>query len=364
MNPRPTASRLASTMFRLVPGLAIAAVLGAQAQRHGAEQLTRPSNTLRSPATGAIPKVPTSTAPIQIRIGPYFGWNRSITISNGKVEAVAVPAVGRVMQFRFVGQSSPFWEDPALRGKDPDPKSSDWGNFGGDKTWPSPQSDWSQHTQRGWPPPPAFDSMPVEASIRRDTVVLTSPVDPYYGIRTERVIALAHDAPVMTITTTYEKVDGAPVKAGIWVITQLDEPVGVFCPVPTRSKFETGYDPQSGNELPANLKVDRALLSLTRDPRKSTKIGTDSSRLLWVGSTQMLLIDSPRIANAEYPDNGSSAEVYTNPDPRTYVELEMLGPVKLLKPGDTLQQVNTYSLLPRQSSDAATDARRVLGLSR
>lgn len=344
-------------LLTLLPAFAVS--LTGLAQQRGAERLTRSNQTTPPPPAEANP-LPRSTAPIQIRIGPYFGWPRSITISNGRVEAVAVPAVGRVMQFRFAGQSGPFWEDPALRGKEPDPKSSDWGNFGGDKTWPSPQSDWPKHTPRSWPPPPAFDSMPVEASIRRDTVVLTSPVDPYYGIRTERVIALEHNAPVMTITTTYEKVSGEPIQAGVWIITQLAEPVGVFCPIPPRSQFPAGYDRQSGDDLPANLKLEHGLLSLTRDAKKSTKVGTDSSRLLWVGTTQMLLIDSPRLDKGEYPDHGSSAEVYTNPDPKAYVELEMLGPLQTLKPGDTLRQVNTYTLLPRQSSNATTDARRVL----
>ena len=32
----------------------------------------------------------------------------------------------------------------------------------------------------------------------------------------------------------------------------------------------------------------------------------------------------------EYPDRGASAEVYTNPDPKEYVELEMLGPLARL----------------------------------
>lgn len=347
-------------------GLAISLTAGvptARAQRRGAEALSQPAKPNSNPTAtpvGAPPALTPSTAPIQIRLGPYFGWKRSVTISNGKVEAIAVPAVGRVMQFRFVGQSGPFWEDTSLRGKEPDPKSNEWGNFGGDKTWPSPQADWDKHTPRAWPPPPAFDSMPVEASFRRDTVVLTSPVDPFYGIRTERVIALDHNAPVMTITTSYEKVEGEPVKVGIWIITQLDEPTGVYIPIPPRSLFESGYNRQSGDILPANLKFDRGLLSLTRDPKQSTKIGTDSGRLLWVGPTQMLLIDSPRLLRGEYPDQGSSAEVYTNPDPKTYVELEMLGPLQTLKIGDRMSQVNTYTLLPRQSSDANADARRVL----
>ncbi|PYX54211.1 MAG: hypothetical protein DMG73_19425, partial [Acidobacteria bacterium] len=32
----------------------------------------------------------------------YHGWPNSLILSNGKVEVVVVPAIGRVMQFRFV----------------------------------------------------------------------------------------------------------------------------------------------------------------------------------------------------------------------------------------------------------------------
>src|ERR1041384_218159 len=87
----------------------------------------------------------------------YHGWTNSILVSNGRVEAVIVPAIGRVMQFRFAGEEDgPFWENSAMTGKAPDPAATEWGNFGGDKTWPAPQSDWPKTTPRAWPPPVAF----------------------------------------------------------------------------------------------------------------------------------------------------------------------------------------------------------------
>ncbi len=347
---------LLSAALACYPGVLLAAVSGLK----GAERLAAtPLSPVRSAQPGA-PEIVPSDAPIQIRIGPYFGWDRSWTVSNGKVEAVIVPAIGRLMQFRFLGQGSPFWEDPALRGKLPDPASSEWQNFGGDKTWPAPQADWERITARGWPPPVAFDSMPVVTSVRRDAVVLTSPIDPHFGIRTERVIRLEHEAPVMTIVTTYEKVSGDPAKVGVWIITQLEDPLLAAAPVPSPSHFPEGYNRQSGDQLPSNLTVEKGLLTLTRDPARSTKIGTDSERLLWVGETQMLLIESPRIRGADYPDQQSSAEIYTNPDPKAYVELETLGPLHDMKPGDRIRQTNTYTLLPRQLADPKMDARRVL----
>jgi hypothetical protein len=169
---------------------------------------------------------------------PYHQWTESAFLSNGKVEVVIVPAVGRVMQFRFAGQEEgPFWENRALDGKSPDPASKEWGNFGGDKSWPSPQGDWPRITGRGWPPPGAFDSMPVELKQEGDDVVLISKVDSHYGIRERRRISLAPSEAQMRIVTEYEKTEGPPVKTGVWVITQFQHPERVFIPVPAKTLF-------------------------------------------------------------------------------------------------------------------------------
>lgn len=290
----------------------------------------------------------------------YHGWTNSILVSNGRVEAIIVPAIGRVMQFRFSGETDgPFWENEAMFGKAPDPEAKEWGNFGGDKAWPAPQSDWPGTTPRAWPPPVAFDAMPFEAIVDGFDVTLVSAVDPHYGIRTRREIKLALDAPVMTITTTYERLSGPPRRVSVWVITQLKHPVAAYAPLPEPSRMPGGYNRQS-DELPAGLKVQEGLLSLARDARAPHKIGTDASTLLWVGSNAVLRIDSPRVYHADYPDEGSSAEIYTNPDPLAYIELEMLGPLEKMIVGDRIKRGCTYTLLPRAESDPDLEVRRLL----
>ncbi len=289
----------------------------------------------------------------------YHGWADSIVLNNGAAEVVVVPAIGRVMKFSLVGAENPFWEKEALFGKAPDAKSNDWANFGGDKTWPAPQADWPKTTPRAWPPPVAFDSMPVTAQLRDTQVTLISPVDPHLGIRTYRMITLDPVEPVMRITTRYEKVTGEPLSVSVWIITQLDDPVGVFIPVPEPTLFPSGHHAQS-KDLPPDLKFANGLLSLTRPKDKSTKIGTDADTMLWVGRETMVRIDSPRDRKRRYPDNSSSAEVYTNPDPDAYVELETLGPLQLLEVGQKMEAANVYTLIPRSLADPEQDARRVL----
>lgn len=282
---------------------------------------------------------------ISITPKEYNGWKDALIISNGSVEAVVVPSIGRVMQFRFVGEEGVFWENPAVAGKPVNPAAKDWVNFGGDKPWPAPQSDWPKVTPRAWPPPVGFDASVWEAKVGSDSVELISPVDPHYGIRAIRQIKLDSAKPVMTITTVFEKVKGEPRKVAVWIITQLKDPEMILVPIPKDTHYAEGFKIQS-KELPEYFKVQNGTISLKRDPKKSTKIGTDATMLTWIGQKHGLRIEAPRIPNAEYPDEGSSAEVYTNLDPLKYVELEMLGPLKEMKVGDKLEHTNLYTLIP------------------
>ena len=280
-------------------------------------------------------------------------------MSNGIVEAVIVPGIGRVMQFRFIGTDGVFWENAALAGKPVNADGKDWSNFGGDKSWPAPQSEWPKITPRAWPPPTAFDSMPCTATVKGNAVELTTPVDPHYGIRVLRTISLDARQPVLNIKTAYEKIEGELRKVSVWVITQLPEPVAVYGLLPAKSLSADGYVLQS-KTAPPSLKRQGNLLSLTRDKKTAYKIGTDASTMLWIGAQFALRIDSPRQPNAEHPDQGSSAEIYTNPDPLAYVELETLGPLRELKKGDRIEHGNRYTLYRRGKKEVADEAAQML----
>ncbi len=319
-------------------------------------QLQSPSQALVAIRAWRSPK-----SAVIVSQASYHGWPKCYLMSNGQAEVIIVPAIGRVMQFRFAGDDDgPFFENRALDGKAPDPQSQEWENFGGDKSWPTPQSQWPKMIGREWPPPVTFDAMPVQATAVGDMVELQSAVDPSFGIRETRRIELDHARPILTITTIYEKVKGDPVKVGVWVITQLRDPERVFMVLPRRSQYASGYNQQMG-EAPKDLIVKDGLVSLVRDPKNSVKIGSDASTLVWMDERYVLRIDSPRVKKAEYPNQGSSAEIYTNPDPLPYVELETEGPLHTMKVGDRIERTNTYMLMRRTEKDPFLQVRRALG---
>jgi hypothetical protein len=207
---------------------------------------------------------------VSIETTNYRGWRDAIVMNNGKATAVVVPSIGRVMHFGFVGEESVFWENPGLVGQTAmkgDWATTDWVNLGGDKSWPAPEADWPKWTGRkSWRPPVGFDGLPVAATTETNgAVVLTSEVDPAYGIRVVRRVRLNPRRAQLTIQTVFEKLSGPPVKAGVWVITQLREPVGVYMTKPARSVFAQGWT-VLGNQAPPSLRSEAGLISVTRDP--------------------------------------------------------------------------------------------------
>lgn len=295
---------------------------------------------------------------ITVKHSPYRGWQDALVIGNGTVEAVVVPSINRVMQFRFIGEEGVFWENDALAGEAVDADaSSGWKNFGGDKTWIAPQSDWQAVTNRKTPTI-TFNAMPAAFSIKNNRIELVSQIDKDYGIRARRIIRLDARKSVMTIETVYEKLNGAPRRVSLWVITQLKDPLGIFVPVPPASIFESGYTKLRG--LPPSLKSNGGVLSLTRDEAASHKIGADSDRMIWIGERYVLRIASPRDKADAYPDGGSSVEVYTSQNPLAYVELETLSPLKTMRVGDTLSATNIYTLKRRSMVSVGAEAKKAM----
>jgi len=302
-----------------------------------------------------------------VTAGAYAGW-QALIVHNRSAEAVIVPAIGRVMGLGLAGAGpGPFWAHPRI-GIALGPDENGWINYGGDKSWPAPQIDWERMTGHAWPPPRTFDAVPYEASVVGNRTQIRSAVDPAYGMRVRRTIALDAAEPVMTIETSYEKVSGAPVRVAVWTITQLGPPDRMFVLLPERSTFPKGHALRMP-AAPRDLRVDGRLLSLARDPAQKTMIASDGDALLWVGEALDLLVErvtppagQPPPGTDTWPD-GAHAQIYTSPDgDDAYVELELLGPLRQLGAGETAALTARYTLIRRRDADPLGEARRVFGV--
>ena len=296
----------------------------------------------------------------------FHGW-KAIVLRNRVAEIVIVPDIGRVMQFNLVDDEGrtvpgPFWNNPTLD-KNMAADVEAWRNYGGDKAWPAPQSDWPKVAGRGWPPPTGFDAAAFTVTMKDHQVELESSVDSNYGVRIRRTISLDSQKPMATIKTDYEKVSGTPVRISVWTITQLASPDRAFILLPQHSQFPPGYV-NLIPPAPSNVKVEERLLSLSRDLTRKVKIGSDGERLLWVGSGADLLLENKTTNSdgnaAEWPEQGSHSQIYTSPgDEVKYVEFELLERLRDLEPGQHSSLEVEYTLIPRTQSYPVAEAMKV-----
>ena len=306
--------------------------------------------------------------PVHVDLNVKFkGWD-ALALDNGNLRVVVVPAIGRVMGLGFTGDpagaADPLWIHPAA-GKDLRPDENGWINYGGDKAWPAPQSEWQRIVGKGWPPPATFDAQPYTTTVTQQEIEMVSAVDPAYGLRMRRKLQLVND--VLMIDTTYEKVDGPSVRVAVWTITQLASPERMFAPLPSDASTYATLMPAQ----PRDLRVDDFHLSLARHTTEKTMIATNARSLAWIGAGRNLVItnvatyfdsgggSAPLGRNAPHAGN-TNAQIYTSPDgAEPYVELELLSPLVDLAPGQRVTMAVRYWLARREKADPDEEARRL-----
>ncbi|MEV4604071.1 DUF4380 domain-containing protein [Amycolatopsis sp. NPDC049253] len=280
-----------------------------------------------------------------------------VWLDNGVLRLGVVPALGGRLLSLAHGDAQLLWRNPALLGPDLRPlgghvlapnsgRMGDWVNYGGDKTWPAPQG-WDGPGQWAGPPDPVLDSGPYSVSgLTERSVTLTSGVEPRTGLRFTRELTLG-SAASYTLRLTAENASPAPVRWALWNVTQL----------PGGGTVTAGL---AGTRTPAVVE----LVAGTGNPKYTVDGGTlvvppqdvvgklgvpDTAGWVscTVGETTLTLSFDVDPA-AEYPDAGSPLEIWLEhplPEPLAdlgdldppgrIVELEALGPLTTLAPGET-----------------------------
>jgi hypothetical protein len=211
-----------------------------------------------------------------------------------------------------------------------------------------------------WMPPKVFDQTPLRASLTEEGLRLESPVDALSGVRFTRLIRPAGRR-TLAVTTTYTKVQGDPVDVAVWVVTQLAEPRVIATTANTQGPpVNLGFGKVKGVE------VEQGVVFWKRFPDVCAKLGTTGRALAWVGDRHTLLITSvPGEPTGVFAGEGNRAEIYVNPDPLPYVELETLGHLRRLRIGESTSCTNFYRLdETREGESPKAAARRLLESAR
>lgn len=126
-----------------------------------------------------------------------------------------------------------------------------------------------------------------------------------------------------------------PVEWSVWEVAQIDDPARACLPFHAGGRFPAGYLPFADNPpAPDRLQVGEAEVCLRRHPNRGSKIGGDSPAG-WVAGVVGDLrfqVSARHEGGREYPDGGCSLEIWSNPDPLRYMELEVLSPIRKVQP--------------------------------
>jgi hypothetical protein len=309
----------------------------------------------------------------------FRGWP-AIYLRNSLVTIVAVPVIGgRIMAFDL-GDHPFFYVDRALAGKlfsaeenQGDGSLEAWKNYGGDKTWPSPQG-WDNDDQWPGPPDPILDSGRYKVSSMQEgrhsaSVQMVSPPDFRTGIQISRKVTLHQGGTRATLELSFKNISDSPRRWSIWDVAQLqaekrlpdgslapETACSVTFPLNPQSSFPAGFWVMFGDQANPQWGVDRQQGLVTADYRwEIGKIGSDAcapdGKSGWVAfsnAAQGLAFAErfPVFPGEQYPDNGSTVECWTvgkgkvaNLDYENsdiyLMETEVLSPFYEFKPGES-----------------------------
>ena len=315
----------------------------------------------------------------RVKNGEYLGW-QAVILQNELVRVVAVPDIGGRIMAYDLGEYPFFFVDPLLAGKlfsaeenQGDGSLAAWKNYGGDKTWPSPQG-WDNDEQWHGPPDPVLDSGRYTISEQgivdgAATLTMVSPPDARTGVQITRKITLQPGTTRTVLDLSFGTIKDKPIRWSLWDVVQLNAarrlPDGsltyepgctVTMPLNPMSKFSKGFNVMFGAQDNPQWNVDRNQGLVVADYAwEIGKIGSDacapdgqSGWIAYSNTAQGFAFAErfPVFPGEEYPDNGSTVECWTVGKGKVanldyehsgiyLMETEVLSPFYTFQPGES-----------------------------
>lgn len=298
-----------------------------------------------------------SQAKVTVHRITYRGWNDSYCLDAGPYTLVVVPDIGgRIMEYA-IDRRNVIWENPAEIGRTY-PITPAWHNYGGYKAWVAPQHLWDGNAD----PFLDYGKCSVEIASRADGVPLlkvTGAPSLKTGLVLTKEISMDESGEVLLVQRMHN-ISPKPITRSVWDVTQVRTPCFVVYPINPASRFRSGvsYLVAESKHSPQFRVADG--LCITEYMGELGKIGSDSDGpwMIWFkDKLAYVKFFDPMIEGEEYPDGGCSVEVFTSDKKLAYLEMEILGPMVTLQPGESTELVERWRLF--ELTQSVTDDNRV-----
>lgn len=279
--------------------------------------------------------------PVRVEKTEYKGWANCYRVSNGEVELIVTGDVGpRVIRFGFVGGQNLFKEYPEQLGKSGEEKFQ---LRGGDRVWKAPEDPIAT-----WAP----DNVAVEVQITPSGLIAREPTEPLTKLQKEIEVSLAPTGTSVQVTHRITNRSLFPLEFSPWALTMMAQGGTVVSGFPPRGKHPINLEATNPlimwaytNLADPRWKFTRKYLTLRQDPNNNDaqKLGLFNAET-WAAyflNGEAFLKRTKADPTKTYPDFGASFETFTNSE---FLEVETLGPLTTLQPGQTVELTETWSL--------------------
>jgi hypothetical protein len=280
-------------------------------------------------------------AEIKVEKTEFKGWRNCYRVSNGEAELVVTGDVGpRVIRFGFVGGQNVFKEYPEQMGRAGEDKFQ---LRGGDRVWKAPEDPVAT-----WAP----DNVSVEIIPTPTGLVARAPVEPLTMLQKEIEVSMAPSGTEVTVSHRITNRSLFAVEFAPWVLTMMAPGGTAITGFPPRGRHPINLEATNPlvmwaytNLADKRWTFTKKYLALHQDPNNSDaqKLGI-FNRDTWA----VYLLNGEafvKTATADpaktYTDFGCSFETFTNNE---FLEIETLGPLTKVSPGQTVTQVEHWSL--------------------
>lgn len=285
----------------------------------------------------------------------FGGWPNSLRLANDTIEVVVTTDVGpRIIRCGFVGGQNlfkTFDADLGSRGGD------EWRSYGGHRLWHAPEVMPRTYALDNDPVPYVFDG-------GRLTLTTQEPVN-----RLEKTVAVSVDASAPCVRVEHGLTNRGPwaIELAPWALSVMAQGGRAIFP-------QEEFRPHPDVLTPARPMVlwpfadmsdprwtwGRRYVQLRQDPAASAtkqKVGFLNTKgwAAYILNGEAFIKRYPYVPGASYPDFGCNTETYTDPD---MLEVETLGPLTRLEPGQSVDHVETWMLAKVDcgATDAEIDA--------
>ncbi len=291
-------------------------------------------------------------AQVQTEKVNYKGWPNSYRVANGQVELVVTGDVGpRIIRFGFIGGQNLLKEFAEQLGKSGE---KEFQLRGGDRVWKAPED-----AVATWAP----DNVAVTVEVTRNGVVATAPVEPLTGLQKQIAVEMAATGTSVKVTHRITNKTLFPLELAPWALTMMAPGGTAVAAFPARGAYPAHLEATNPLVMWAYTDLSdkrwglhRKYLTLRQDPANSTpqKLGMFNPNT-WAAyflQGEAFLKQYQADPTKTYPDFGCSFETFTNAD---FLEVETLGPMTKLEPGQSVNHVERWSL-HKAAIAAFTDA--------